>query len=309
VTTWLDKGVPLGEGIDAGVSYLERTFSGSFDAFSDGALTLIEGLNTLLGTLPFWVAIPLVGLALWRLRGVRTALLAMLSLFLVVNLGLWDSFLLTLTLVLSSELVIVVLGVPLGIWMAFSSAAERAFRPVLDFMQTMPSFVYLIPAVTFFGLGLVPGVVATVIFAMPPLVRLTNLGIRQVPLEVIEAADAFGSTRTQRLLKVQLPVALPTLLAGVNQSIMLSLSMVVIAALIGAGGLGQEVMRGMNTLDIGLGFEAGLAIVIMAVVLDRLTQGARPRRQRAAREIQTLETQTVKSGPLETHPLEREGSS
>ena len=305
--SWTEDGVPLGEAIDAGVSYLERTFAGSFDAFSGGALTLIEGLDTLLGALPFWVTIPLVGLALWRLRGVRTALLATLGLFLVVNLGLWESFLLTLTLVLSSELVIVVLGVPLGIWMAFSSAAERTFRSVLDFMQTMPSFVYLIPAVTFFGLGLVPGVVATVIFAMPPLVRLTNLGIRQVPLEVTEAADAFGSTRWQRLVKVQLPVALPTLLAGVNQSIMLSLSMVVIAALIGAGGLGQEVIRGMNTLDIGLGFEAGLAIVIMAVVLDRLTQGARPRRQQAAKR----ETQTVSSEPHGNQPLEgdRAGSS
>lgn len=295
---WLGGGVPLGEGIDAGVSYLERTFAGSFDTFSSGALTLIEGLNTVLGALPFWVTIPLVGLALWRLRGVRIALFSLLGLFLVVNLGLWEPFLLTLTLVLSSELVIVVLGVPLGIWMALSSAAERAFRPVLDFMQTMPSFVYLIPAVTFFGLGLVPGVVATVIFAMPPLVRLTNLGIRQVPQEVTEAADAFGSTRWQRLTKVQLPVALPTLLAGVNQSIMLSLSMVVIAALIGAGGLGQEVMRGMNTLDIGLGFEAGLAIVVMAVVLDRLTQGARPKRLRARRQ----EAEPLEARSLETEP-------
>ena len=295
---WLGSGVPLGEGIDAGVSYLERTFAGSFDAFSSVALTLIEGLNTLLGALPFWVTIPLVGLSLWRRRGVRTALFSLLGLFLVVNLGLWEPFLLTLTLVLSSELVIVVLGVPLGIWMAFSSAAEHALRPLLDFMQTMPSFVYLIPAVTFFGLGLVPGVVATVIFAMPPLVRLTNLGIRQVPQEVTEAADAFGSTRWQRLTKVQLPVALPTLLAGVNQSIMLSLSMVVIAALIGAGGLGQEVMRGMNTLDIGLGFEAGLAIVIMAVVLDRLTQGARPKRLRAARQ----DAEPLEARSLETEP-------
>lgn len=304
---WLGEGVPLGEAVAAGVEYLERTFAGSFDAFSEGALRLIEGLGTLLGALPYWLAIPLVGLVLWRLRGVRSALFSLLGLLLVVNLGLWQPFLLTLTLVLASELVIVALGVPLGILMAFSDVAERVLRPVLDFMQTMPSFVYLIPAVTFFGLGLVPGVVATVIFAMPPLVRLTSLGIRQVPREVTEAADAFGGTRVQRLLKVQLPVALPTLRAGVNQSIMLSLSMVVIAGLIGAGGLGQEVIRGMNTLDIGLGFEAGLAIVIMAVVLDRLTQGARPRRVR--RPAERLVPKRPNPETLEVSPLETPRSS
>ena len=283
--TWVQEGIPLGDWVNAGVEGLERTFSGSFDTFSNGALTLIEGLNKGLGLLPFWLLIGLVAFLLWRLRGVRTALFALFSLLLVVNLGLWDAFLLTLTLVLSSEIVTVLLGVPLGILMAFSRLAERLIRPVLDFMQTMPSFVYLIPAVTFFGLGLVPGVVATVIFAMPPLVRLTNLGIRSVPSDVTEASDAFGGTRLQRLVKVELPLALPTLLAGVNQSIMLSLSMVVIAALIGAGGLGQEVIRGMNTLDIGLGFEAGLAIVIMAVVLDRLTQGG-GRKQKHPTELQ-----------------------
>ncbi len=278
---WLtDNPVPLGDWVAAGVGYLERTYAGSFDSFSGAALALIEGLSGGLGALPYGLIIGALTLALWWLRGVRTAVFSLISLLLVVNLGLWDAFILTLTLVLSSELVIVLLGVPLGILMAFSRTAEHILRPVLDFMQTMPSFVYLIPAVTFFGLGLVPGVVATVIFAMPPLVRLTHLGIQQVPRDIVEASDAFGGTRLQRLTKVELPLALPTLMAGVNQSIMLSLSMVVIAALIGAGGLGQEVMRGMNILDIGLGFEAGLAIVIMAVILDRLTQGSRGRRTR-----------------------------
>ena len=288
---WFEARIPLGDWVNGGVGWLEQTFSGSFDAFSSGALTLIEGLNRGLELLPFWLLIGLVSLTLWRLRGVRTALFALLSLLLVVNLGLWDEFLLTLTLVLSAEVVSIVLGVPLGIVMASSRPAERLLRPVLDLMQTMPSFVYLIPAVTFFGLGLVPGVVATVIFAMPPLVRLTNLGIRSVPQDVLEASDAFGGTRLQRLVKVELPMATPTILAGVNQSIMLSLSMVVIAALIGAGGLGQEVIRGMNTLDIGLGFEAGLAIVIMAVVLDRFTQGGRAKRKgRATKTEPQLET-------------------
>lgn len=275
---WLEQGVPLGEWVNISVTYLEQTFASSFDTFSSNALALIEGLNTLLAFLPFWLTIALVAVTLWRMSNLPTAILSALGLLLVVNLELWDAFLLTLTLVLSSEVVIVLLGIPLGILMALSGPAEKILRPVLDFMQTMPSFVYLIPAVTFFGLGLVPGMVATVIFAMPPLVRLTSLGIRQVPKDILEASDAFGGTRTQRLIKVQLPVAMPTLLAGVNQSIMLSLSMVVIAGLIGAGGLGQEVIRGMNTLDIGLGFEAGLAIVIMAVVLDRLTQGLQKQR-------------------------------
>lgn len=295
---WLTEGVPLGDWVAAGVERLEETFSGSFDTFSAAALALIEGLGRGLAFLPFWLLIALVTLLLWRLRGLRTALSSLLGLALVVNLGLWDEFLLTLTLVLSSELVIVVVGIPLGVLMGLNSFAERALRPILDFMQTMPSFIYLIPAVTFFGLGLVPGVLATVVFALPPLVRLTNLGLRSVPKDVLEASDAFGGTRLQRLVKVELPTALPTLLAGVNQSLMLSLSMVVIAALIGVGGLGQEVIRGMNTLDISLGFEAGLAIVIMAVVLDRLTQGFSTRTRRRERRNMGVgdEPQTLESG-------------
>ncbi len=295
---WLTEGVPLGEGVAAGVEQLEGAFVGSFDLFSAAALALIEGLGRGLAFVPFWLLIGLVTLLLWRLRGLRTALFSLFGLALVANLGLWDEFLLTLTLVLSSELVIVVLGVPLGVLMGLSGVAERTLRPVLDLMQTMPSFVYLIPAVTFFGLGLVPGVLATVVFALPPLVRLTSLGLRSVPKDVLEASDAFGGTRLQRLVKVELPTALPTLLAGVNQSLMLSLSMVVIAALIGVGGLGQEVVRGMNTLDIGLGFEAGLAIVIMAVVLDRLTQGFGARNRRRERQNAALEgePQTVEPG-------------
>jgi len=271
--TWLQEGVPLGEWVNAGVAGLEARFATGLESFSEGTLALIEGLNGVLEATPFWLLIALLAALIWRLSGFRAALPSALGLLLVVNLGLWEPFVLTLTLVLASELLVVLLGMPLGVLTALSGGAERAVRPLLDFMQTMPSFVYLIPAVTFFGLGLVPGVVATVIFAMPPLVRLTSLGIRQVPRDLVEASEAFGATRLQLLFKVQLPVALPTLMAGVNQSIMLSLSMVVIAALIGAGGLGQEVIRGMNILDIGLGFEAGLAIVIMAIVLDRLTQG------------------------------------
>ncbi|WP_237715509.1 ABC transporter permease [Pelosinus fermentans] len=178
----------------------------------------------------------------------------------------------TLALVLTSALIALVIGIPFGILAARNDKFDRIARIVLDFMQTMPAFVYLIPAVLFFKLGKVPGAVATVIFAMPPSVRLTNLGIRQVPEDVVEAARSFGSTTRQLLFKVQLPIAIPTILAGVNQTIMLSLSMVVIAAMIGAGGLGEEVLKGITQLKIGRGFESGVAVVLLAMVLDRITQ-------------------------------------
>lgn len=178
----------------------------------------------------------------------------------------------TLTLVLTSSLIALVIGVPLGIWMAKSKTVEVIVKPILDFMQTMPAFVYLIPAVAFFGIGMVPGVIASVIFAMPPTIRMTNLGIRQVPADLIEAADSYGSTSWQKLIKVQLPLAKSTLMAGVNQSMMLSLSMVVIASMIGAMGLGNKVYFAVGRNDAGSGFAAGLAIVILAIILDRITQ-------------------------------------
>jgi glycine betaine/proline transport system permease protein len=191
----------------------------------------------------------------------------------------------TFTLVLISTLIAVAIGLPLGILAALSTRASRVVMPILDFMQTMPAFVYLIPAIPFFGLGAVSASVATVIFATPPTIRLTALGIRQVPKDLIEAADAFGSTRRQKLFKVQLPMAVPTIMAGVNQTIMLSLSMVVIAAMIGAGGLGGEVWRAIQRLEPGKGFEAGIAIVILAMILDRITQriGRSPSAKEAGR--------------------------
>ena len=178
----------------------------------------------------------------------------------------------TLALVLSATVIAVTIGIPLGVWAARNDIVSRTVRPILDFMQTMPAFVYLIPAVLFFRLGQVPGVIATVIFAMPPVVRLTNFGIRGVSEEAVEAGRAFGASDSELLFKVQLPLATPTILAGVNQTIMLALSMVVIAAMIGAGGLGQEVLKGIEQLRIGLGFESGLAVVILAIVIDRITQ-------------------------------------
>jgi glycine betaine/proline transport system permease protein len=186
--------------------------------------------------------------------------------------GVWSGTMESLSLVLASTIIAVVIGIPLGIAMARSDAVASVVRPVLDLMQTMPAFVYLIPAAMFFGLGAVPGTIATVIFAMPPVVRLTNLGIRQVHAEFVEAGLAFGCTSRQLLFKVQLPNAMPSIMAGMNQTIMLSLSMVVIASMIGAGGLGNTVLTGIQRLDVGKGFEGGLAVVILAVILDRITQ-------------------------------------
>ncbi len=273
--------LPLRDWVDAGIDYLSTEFAGVFDALSWFIETVTEQLIVYLEMVPAPAFIAVVGLLAWRLSGWRVALFSVLGLALTANIELWSAFIETLALVLSAELIVVLIGLPLGILAAVSDVAEGFMKPGLDFMQTMPAFVYLIPAVIFFGIGIVPGVVATVIFAMPPLVRLTNLGIRQVPRELVEAADAFGATGWQKLVKVQLPNAAPTIMAGVNQSIMLGLSMVVIAAMIGADGLGRDVLRSINTLNLGLGFEAGLAVVIMAVVLDRITAGLGQRKPEA----------------------------
>ena len=178
----------------------------------------------------------------------------------------------TLALVLSSVFISIVIGIPLGIWASQNSTVRNIVIPILDFMQTMPAFVYLIPAIFFFSIGVVPGVVASVIFAMPPTIRLTILGIQQVPSDITEATESFGSTTSQKLIKVQLPLAMPTILAGINQSIMLALSMVVIAAMVGAPGLGADVYRAVTQIQIGRGFEAGISIVVLAIILDRITQ-------------------------------------
>ena len=197
----------------------------------------------------------------------------LLGLSLVYGMGLWEETMQTLALVLSSTGMALLLGIPLGIWMASSGRCNKVLQPVLDCMQTMPAFVYLIPAVLFFGLGTVPGAFATIIFAMPPVARLTALGICQVPKNVVEAARSFGATSWQLLYKVQLPLALPTIMTGINQTILMSLSMVVIAAMIAAGGLGEIVLKGITQMKIGLGFEGGIAVVILAIILDRITQG------------------------------------
>lgn len=264
--------IPLGDWIESGLDFLTTEFSGVTRAISRGTQAGINLLNDGLMWLPEWALILLVALLCWKVGGRRLAIGALLGLGLIWNLGLWDPMIQTLTLVVIATLIAIVIALPLGILAAISDRFYRVIMPILDFMQTMPAFVYLIPAIPFFGIGSVSGIFATVIFSMPPAIRFTTLGIRQVPKDLIEAADAYGSTRSQKLIKVQLPLSLPTLMGGINQTIMLALSMVVIAAMIGANGLGSEVWRAIQRLRPGEGFEAGIAVVIMAMLLDRLTQ-------------------------------------
>ncbi len=263
---------PLDDLIDDGLDWLTDAMAGATKAVSRFAETGIDAIVDGLLFLPPWLLIIVVALVAWRIAGRRVALFSAAGLAFLWNLRLWEPTIETFTLVIFSTLVAVMIGLPLGIWAALKERVYRVIMPVLDFMQTMPAFVYLIPAIPFFGLGPVSAAFATVIFSMPPAIRLTTLGIRQVPPDLIEAADAFGSTPRQKLLKVQLPVAVPTIMAGVNQTIMLALSMVVIAAMIGAGGLGGEVWKAIQRLQAGDGFEAGIAIVILAMILDRITQ-------------------------------------
>jgi glycine betaine/proline transport system permease protein len=246
-----------------------------FDAIKWFTQTVLNGLEQFLLWLPWWLVLVLIMLPAWRLASIRVAIFTGAAIYFIGMLGLWELCMETLALIATAVLISVALGVPIGILSAHSDRIDNIVRPVLDVMQTMPAFVYLIPALMFFGIGTVPGVMATVIFALPPAVRLTNLGIRQVPKDLVEAAHTFGSTDLQLLFKVQLPLALPSIMAGINQTIktiMLSLSMVVLAAMIAAGGLGREVIMALGQVDVGRGFVAGVAIVLVAMILDRVTQ-------------------------------------
>jgi len=271
--------IPVGKAAEVLVDRIDTHLGWLLDGASDGLRFLVGGFEDILLLIPAPILILLAGILVWLVtrRDIRLAGLTVVGLLLIWNLGLWNLAMLTLALVVVSTVLALAIAIPLGIAAAGSETLNALLKPVLDFMQTMPPFVYLIPAVIFFGLGSVPGIIATVVFAMPPALRLTNLGIRQVPRELIEVADAFGSTPRQKLFKVQLPVALPTIMAGMNQCIMLALSMTVIASMIGAGGLGYQVLVGIQRVDIGMGFEAGLAIVIIAIILDRITQNILPR--------------------------------
>ncbi len=271
--------LPLGQWIEGTLDWLTSEYSLVTRGISRVTQTGIDGLNEALMWLPPWALLLIIVGLCWRVANLRLAIGAAAGLALIWNLGLWEPMIETLTLVVIATLVAVVIAIPVGIGAALSERLYRLIMPVLDFMQTMPAFVYLIPAIPFFGIGSVSAIFATVIFSMPPAIRFTTLGIRQVPAELIEAADAYGATRGQKLVKVQLPLSLPTVMAGINQTIMLALSMVVIAAMIGADGLGSEVWRAIQRLRPGDGFEAGIAVVILAMLLDRVTQSLRKQRK------------------------------
>lgn len=273
--------IPLGDWVEAVVEWLQINAGWFFDGARGLLLPVVERLEQLLAWPPPLVFAVLVGLLGWRARGVAFAVFSFLAMLLIDAMGMWDAAMDTLALVIVAATMAVLVGVPLGIAAARRPSVSAALRPALDFMQTLPVFVYLIPAVSFFAIGKMPGLVATFVFAMPPGVRFTELGIRGVDEQVVEAAQAFGATPRTVLTRVQVPLALPTIMGGVNQVIMLALSMVVIAGMVGGGGLGAVVFRSVTRLQVGLGFEGGTAVVLLAIVLDRLTSAlgdrARPR--------------------------------
>jgi len=281
----MEKIIPLGEYIERGINALETNFSFLWRAIDDGISWTVSFMNDFFLAIPFVVFLLVVATVAYyaksrgRLfsreglkRGVGLTLFVVFGFFLIYGMGYWKEAVQTITLVLVSTAIALLLGIPFGILSAKSNIADAIVKPVLDFMQTMPAFVYLIPAIFFFSVGNTPGVIATVIFSVPPAVRLTNLGIRNVPGDVVEAGRAFGANEKQILYKIQLPLAMPTILAGINQVILLALSMVVIASMVGAKGLGSLVYQGIQQNDIAKGFESGLGIVILAIVLDRITQ-------------------------------------
>ncbi|MBM7544140.1 ABC transporter permease [Periweissella beninensis] len=267
--------LPVADWINDFVKWLSG-FTGFFNGVTNFIGAIANMFQWVFDLIPIWLFFVLIlGLTFYVKRNDKKwglLIFELLGLLFIWNMGYWRDMTQTLTLVLTSCLIVYVIGIPLGIWMAKTQWVNMVMQPVLDFMQTMPAFVYLIPAVAFFGIGTVPGVIASVIFAMPPTVRMTNLGIRQVPVDLIEAADSYGSTSWQKLFKVQLPLAQSTMMAGINQSLMLALSMVVIASMIGTLGLGTQVYFAVGRNDAGAGFTAGLSIVILAIILDRITQ-------------------------------------
>lgn len=266
--------LPVADAVENFTSWVTQTFAFLFDPIQKYSEIVMEFVtDTLLLVPPILFILIIAVIAFFASRkkfGLAT--FTIIGLWFTYNQGLWDDLMNTLTLVLVASLLSVIIGVPFGILMAKSKIANAIITPVLDFMQTMPAFVYLIPAVAFFGIGMVPGVFASLIFAIPPTVRFTNLGIRQVSHELVEASESFGSTGAQKLFKVELPLAKSTIMAGINQTVMLALSMVVIASMIGAPGLGREVLSSLQRAQIGTGFVSGLGLVVLAIIIDRLTQ-------------------------------------
>ena len=276
--------IPVAQGVDNAMDWLLLNWAGFFDLIGFIILKVVLLFEDLFLFVPWFVIILLIGLAGWKLIGSLKTGIFFMALMMVIGLfGYWDLAMQTLALVIASVLFALLVGLPLGILMARSNRAEKIFKPILDGMQTMPSFVYLIPALMFFGMGKVPAMFATIIYAVPPVIRLTNVGIRTVDVEAVEAAKAFGATKRQILFDVQLPLAKPSIMVGINQTTMMALAMVVIGSMIGAKGLGMEVLLAIGRIEVGRGFEAGISIVFLAVIIDRITHSLsvkKPKKQK-----------------------------
>jgi len=273
--------IPLADWIDALMDWLLSQFAGLFDAAGHILLLMLLYIERLFLWLPWWLVIVLVGVASWWvMRKWWMGLIMAGLLVLIGSFGYWELAMMTLGLTAAAVFVSLAVGIPVGITMAKSDLVESIIRPILDAMQTMPSFVYLIPALMFFGLGKVPALFATLIYAVPPVIRLTNVGIRQVSHNVIEAAQAFGASPRQILFDVQIPLAVPSIMVGINQTTMMALAMVVIASMIGARGLGLEVLLAINRIEVGRGFEAGISIVFLAIIIDRITHALATRQEK-----------------------------
>lgn len=263
----------IGIYVEKFVEWLTDNYSVLFDSIKEGVLWFLLIIQNNLLRIPWFVVVILIFVLGWKAKNWKSGLMFSFMIFLIGTFGLWDDMMLTLAIVLTSVIISLVLGIPLGILMAYKEKAEAFIKPILDAMQTMPSFVYLIPAIMLFGLGTVPAVFATTIYALPPVIRLTSLAIQRVSKEMKEAAHSFGSSPWQTLSKVELPQALPTIMAGINQTTMMAMAMVVVTSMIGAKGLGRNVLVSINRIDIAMGFEAGISIVFLAIIIDRLTQG------------------------------------
>ena len=275
--------IPLDPWVDQGIRWLVDNYRPFFQSIKWPIDQMLNGFDWALNAVPPTVMVLIFALVAWQVAGGRLAFGIAASLVFVGLIGVWSQTMTTLSIVLTALVICLLFGIPLGILAARNDRFQAAIRPVLDGMQTIPAFVYLVPVVMLFGIGNVPGVIVTIIFAIPPVIRLTNLGIRQVPADVVEATLAFGARPVQLLRKVQLPLAMPTIMAGVNQTLMMALSMVVVASMIAVGGLGQMVLRGIGRLDMGLATVGGLGIVLLAIVLDRITQAVGEERSKRGR--------------------------
>jgi len=264
--------IPLDDWITALINFIVQQFRPGFQAIALPIKVILESIASIFVATPPLIFLVILGAIAWQIAGRKMAIYSLIGLTLIGFLGIWEEAMVSLSLVVTAVIFCLVIGIPLGIACARSDRLEKIIQPLLDVMQTLPTFVYLVPVVMLFGIGEVPGVIATIIFALPPLIRLTNLGIRQVPAEVVEAAIAFGSTPNQVLWEAQIPLAMPTILAGVNQAILMALSMSVVTSMIAVPGLGLMVLQGVGRLDIGLAAVGGLGIVLLAIILDRITQ-------------------------------------